>query len=440
MTLKESTTFKRTLNKSNILGIGFADLNAHLLDEFILGQHKQRNKFKYFFLNLFWILSKVIRFKKNQLNANVLFVPAELDKERSLGLYKPLFKYLNSDNYKVISLNHLFNSLDFFVFFCWIFEIPKITNQVFKIIKNNQNFNELKEIKWVLLIDSIVHLLWILQIRRIIKKAKINSVVVDWDRHKLQSLIILAAKKEKINNFTFVHGAIYTPEKFVPLIADNCFVWGENHIDFFTNLGEDNKKLLKVGNTRFNNILPRRELVLNKYKIKSEKKIILHPSQNFPDLDDHIIIKDLYNFISQNEKFQLAVKFHPSQNNTELFKKIKSLENLIVLDQSISPVEALAIADFTIIVSSTFAIDALISDVPVAIYKPTIDLRGIAVDLVSIANVPTLKAKEDFCSFFISLSNESRESVFNMDRQRDFIKNYCEYYGEDSAILISKLL
>jgi hypothetical protein len=440
MTLKESTIFKRALNESHILGIGFADLNAHLLDEFVLGQYKQRNKFKYFFLNLFWILSKVISFKKNQLKANILFVPAELDKERSLGLYKPLFKYLNSNSYKVISLNHLFNSLDVFVFFCWIFEIPKITNQVFKIIKSNQNFNELKEIKWLLLIDSIVHFLWILQLRRVIKKSKINSVVVDWDRHKLQSLIILAAKKEKINNFTFVHGAIYTPEKFVPLIADNCFVWGKNHVDFYTNLGEENKKLLKVGNTRFKSSLPGRDIVLNKYKIKSDKKIILHPSQNFPDLNDELIIKDLYNFISQNENFQLAVKFHPSQNNAELYGKIKALENLIVLDQSISAIEALAIADFTIIVSSTFAIDALISDVPVAVYNPKIDLRGIAVDLVSIANVPVLKTKVDFESFLISLTNESHEFLFNMNKQRNFIKNYCEYYGEDSARLISKLL
>jgi hypothetical protein len=279
-----------------------------------------------------------------------------------------------------------------------------------------------------------------MQLSDFFKKGKLRSVVVDWDRHKLQSLLVIAAKKEGVKTFTFIHGAIYTPEKFVPLIADNCFVWGENHIDFFTNLGEENKKLLKVGNTRFSNSLPGREFVLNKYKIRSDKKIILHPSQNFPDLEDHFIIKDLYNLISQNENFQLAVKFHPSQNNTELFEKIKTLENLIILEQSISASEALAIAEFTIIVSSTFAIDALISDVPVVIYKPKINLRGIAIDLVQKANVPLLQTNEEFRFFLQAFINDSVELCFDRNAQRNFIKNYCESYGDDSAKLIAKLL
>lgn len=440
MTPYESTTFKRKLNEFKICQVGFADLNAHALDSFLVGRYKPKNSIIYFSTNLLWILSKIIKRRKKTNNKKILFAPSELEKERSIGLYNPITKILNEETYQVIVLHQIFYKINLITFLKWCCKIPKIVKQVLKITNSDVYSEKLKSIKWVLCVDSIFHYLWIMQLSDFFKSNHYKSVVVDWDRHKLQSLLVLAAKKEKVKTFTFVHGAIYTPEKFVPLIAENCFVWGENHINFFFNLGERKEKLLKVGNTRFSDRLPNKKDVLRKYGITTSKKIILHPSQNFPDIEDHQIIKNLYHFISQNENYQLAVKFHPSQNNTILFEKIKSLENVIILDQSISASEALSIAEFTIIVSSTFAIDALIADVPVAIYKPTINLRGIAVELVQDADVPLLETKEDFKIFLNNVMNNPLDTYFNRDAQRNFRKNYCEFYGEASAELIAKLV
>jgi CDP-glycerol glycerophosphotransferase (TagB/SpsB family) len=236
-----------------------------------------------------------------------------------------------------------------------------------------------------------------------------------------------------------VHGAIYTPTKFVPLKADYVFTWGRNHNVFFTNLQERKNKYLKVGNPRFKNVLLKKQVVLDKYGIDTSKKIILHPSQNFPDLNDFEVIEKLVKCIAATKEFILAVKFHPSQNNKSLISKIESLKGIIILDESMSVTECLSISDITLLVSSTFAIDSLVAQIPVIVYSPDRTLRGIACELVGVGKC--LQYSDFNLGELSSLLNDKGyNEKLNLSKQLLFIKNYCEFYNKQSAKLISDIL
>lgn len=438
--LDECTAFKRALNKHTILDTPFVDLNAHLVDSFSVNQHRNVKGLQYAFSKFGWVFSKLFKKKLRTTGAAILLVPIEPHKDRSMGLYTPIMACMQPSQYQLAGLPQMFDAINPGVFFRWLYILPTIFRHVKKAL-NSSEAALLAPIKSRLIIDTAIHYLWLLQLRSFFKQASFKALLVDWDRHTLQSLIVQAANKENVTTYTFVHGAIYTPEKFVPLIASKCLAWGNSHINFFTHQGEPVNKMIKVGNTRFKKELPSANAVFQKFGIDNSKKIILHPSQNFPDLEDHVIVKEIHQHISANNHFILAVKVHPSQNNSKLIKEISGLQNLIILDASISAAEALSIASFTIIVSSTFSIDAMIAGVPVAIYtQPSAALRGIAVDLVQKANVPFLQTAKDFSTLLMGVEEKTAKTYFDMQAQQSFISDYCAYYDIDSAKRITAFL
>ncbi len=438
--LSESTAFKRSINRQQVNGIGFADLNSHLIDSFLVNQHTNTNDSRYAFSKTVWLFSKLLRKKISAVKEGILLVPVEPEKERSMGLYTPIMQQLDGGDYRLLGVEELFSSLDITVFFRWLLQVPAALRQINKALSVEQA-SLLKPLKRRLKIDSLIHLLWIAQLRTFFKHSGCRSMLVDWDRHGFQSQLVLAANMEAVHTYTFVHGAIYTPEKFVPLIAEKCLVWGNTHRQFFRQQGEAAEALLTAGNSRFRRELPNRESVQKKYGIPAGKKIILHPSQNFPDLKDHEIVKSLYHHIETDNRFQLAVKVHPSQNNQQLINEVSGLNGLILLPASISAAEALSLAEFAVVVSSTFSIDAMIAGVPVTIYKqPGASLRGIAVDLVEKALVPFLQTQKDFEQLLSTIADKPAIDCIDMESQRQFISDYCEYYGDESAKIIASLL
>lgn len=441
LSLESGTHFKRRLNQHKVLGAGFADINAHLIDEHLVKPKPLGNSLRYGLLKFVWVVSKLFKpAPANWGNASILLVPAEPGKDRSIGLYNPMLPLLEKADYRLIGLQQLFNSISIPVFFSWLVKIPTIRKATSQALKQCDPEGVLNAIRPVLFVDTLIHSLWIMQLKQVFSTGACKKVLVDWDRHTLQALVVIAAKLQSVHTYTFVHGAIYTPQKFVPLVADTCLVWGKKHIDFFTGLGEQKEHLLVAGNTRFSSELPNSSIALQQYQIPADKKIILHASQNFPDLEDHEIVKSISAMISANNGYLLLVKSHPSQNQDTLKAKIAGLPNVVLLPVEVSAKDALAMAAFTIIVSSTFSIDAMIAGVPVAIYQPLDHLRGIAVELVNEAKVPLLRSAADVSTLLAEVDANGIDVAFDMEAQKNFIDEYCRYYGTESAGVIAAAL
>jgi predicted glycosyltransferase len=174
-------------------------------------------------------------------------------------------------------------------------------------------------------------------------------------------------------------------------------------------------------------------------KISTSKKIILHPSQNFPDLDEFDVIEKLSKKISESEHFILAVKFHPSQDVVGLTSKIQTLNNTIILKNSMSVLDCLSIADFTLLVSSTFAIDSLIAGIPVVVYTPHSKIKGVAKELVKQAGCLEF-TNDTLHRLPILLKDNNYKEKLNLESQLKFKKDYCEFYNVESGHLISDIL
>jgi hypothetical protein len=439
--VQENCQFKRKLNEAKVLDTGFCDLNAHSVDAYLVNPVPKKAGIKYRVKMGLWIASKLLHASSKKVNGKkILLAPAELGRERSIGLFTPLLPFLKDADVAMIGLEELFSSINLRVFAKWITLIPRIMRQVTEALNKHDPDGILRPVASFLKIDSVVHILCIMQLQHLLKQSLFKSVLVDWDRHRHQALLVIAAKQQGIHTFTFVHGAIYIEEKFVPLIADTCLIWGKQHERFFTGFGEQPDRLLIAGNTRFNDYLPHGKDVKVALNIDDSKKVILHAAQHSPDLCDYEIVQKLASMLQPYQDYLLVVKPHPSQDWDTLHHHLKPLNNVLLLTKNTTTKEALSIAIFTIVVSSTFAIDSLMANVPVTIFQPTNVLKGVALELTSNASAPLIRSHTDFDNLFDATAREGIEHSFNVPAQRAFINAYCASYGDESAALIAAAL
>jgi len=345
----------------------------------------------------------------------------------NLNYHSSLLKHINkNDNIYVMSLNLnintselIFNLKNLFkknnrIFYLFLDRyktaiIEKQTQTFFKILfkewktkikKIKRNFQFLNISLWPIVKYRIYRIISgdfkpvikkILLHQRLLKREKIDTLIVGNDAKFELRLLTILCNQEGIPIFVIQHGLLADVEDLIPSLASHYALWGKIAKNILINEGFNEKKLHITGSPRYDDyLLLNKNLYLkNKFKkkvkedfsIQEDKKIILLTttfgglylrlnSQNtLLDIEKSILLP--MEAIKNKKDFHLIVKLHPGVPNLDIPYSIK--ENMGINNISITKdydiVKLITACDCLITQYSSTILEALILEKPVICLK-----------------------------------------------------------------------
>ncbi len=445
--LQKKIQQEKELNEFTFNGIGFANFIFNTVDKYEMNPQAKYFSFSSEIKTWLWLFSK-IRFKKSKkIQKDFLLVPSDDQDFRMMQLFEPIIKELDLSQTEMGPINDSFRSLLPSDFLQCVFVAISNTNKIiraFRVLFNGRGFSVSQ--KTILVSQFYANLLVSFAMLRYIKLLHPKVVLVGLDRHRYPALLVSLANSQHIGTATLVHGSIFYPSQFVPLIAKDCLCWGSIQAGFFESTGVDMSRIRIVGNPRFT-FYKKTDLpvpdIKRKHGIDDQKKIILHASQNLKDNTDMVMIQSLLKGIKKiNTEWQLVIRLHPSQNRKPFIDLVKDVPSVFLLEKETSVQDSLLLADAAVIFNSTFSIDAIFAGVPVVLLNPSGEIFGLAKDLIENADTKVFRNGDEFCDFLetIDFTRKQANEVFDLEGQEAFAKQYCRFAGKESAIEIKKYL
>lgn len=288
----------------------------------------------------------------------------------SIKIKKKANLYYNS-NY--IKWKEIFNDFTFRKSFNYneISLWPLVSKKIFSII-----FHEFK-----------IFIRRILVIKKILKKSKIDGVILGNDVVEDSMIVSIVCLKSNIPTFVIQHGITGHKNGFLPSFSKYFASWGKISREFLIRNGMDITKIILTGCPRFDNYfyinknpnLKReiKEKIYKEYGIKKDTKLIVlttfHGSLTYR-FNTSVLNSEIINFfdVSLNtfknvSDIHIIIKLHYNDKNIQMTKdliKLYGLENTtVVRDTDI--VDLIVACDCFISGESTTVIEAMLVEKPV---------------------------------------------------------------------------
>ncbi len=261
---------------------------------------------------------------------------------------------------------------------------------------------------------------------------KPSFVILDEDRTKFKRVCVEYFKKKNVKTFIFQHGL--TPidkdnkiplmnESFVPLIADHFICWGKNSFDFMKNF------------TSVDNLIIGGNPIYDFHRNFQEKEIdLLFIDQQFIGFEEefYTAYEEILRYLENNGldyKIYLRGKY-----NFNFLKQIVKKGKIIKWKKnglSYYLQKSKISAGFY----STGLLESLINFRPIMVYDHLDRGNFLGFKNENIAKL--FKDEEEFIRFYRMLD----ESRFNDEEFIGEVKNFVEYFGDESAkIICEKIL
>jgi hypothetical protein len=269
------------------------------------------------------------------------------------------------------------------------------------------------------------------------------AVLVDYDRNRLWSALVLAARRMRIPTHTLVHGVLGEEGiGYVPVVADKVFCWGEIDRRKFLAAGTESARVVVAGCPRLRRGLTadRRQARL-KASVAIEKPVALLATAPYA-MEERLRLAGV--FCAGMERVSGAVgavRLHPMED-------IKSYASLIAKHPSIhfltnaqlSVDEAIAAADAVVVHSSGFGSDALTKGCPVIVLDVLEQPLGHGAELIRYAECPGPQGEEAFATAIRSLLFDPVVRDKAVRAARNYTELFCAAFGDDAARNIAQAL
>lgn len=304
------------------------------------------------------------------------------------------------------------------------------------ILKNYNNIKNLYKINDITICGNILFYTLFIQLVainnwiNILSKSKVKLVVVDFDRKKRASCIVLAAKKNKIHTISLQHGVINPPYGFYPVIADEILVWGDFHKEMLISFGQNSSTIKVVGN-------PMAQIYNDQKKIYNSNKIInigvaLNP------IDDKInkeFVKLITNYLTSDK---IIIKLHPTLKKEKWMYEVEK-ENVKVIDsETITNAEFFNSLDILIVGNSGIGYEALINKIPLWIYKVSLTGNGHDQVMITYGNCPDITNIENLSNEYFKLKNEKCYLKDLYNKEIDFVNK--KFYADTGKNASDKII
>ena len=270
---------------------------------------------------------------------------------------------------------------------------------IYELVKDdfNELFNSFKSLAAIAMIETA---------KRIVETKRPSEIVMHDEYGALQLSFLYASKKFKISTLSLQHGAIFQNifayshrdedinndknELNFPL-PDKMCVWSESaRKALITSAKFLSSSLIVTGDPQmdFLNDIKKefnRKKILEKFKIPSEKKIILFATENLTSLEERDLVSDtVFESMSNLTDYFLIIKIHPNETDFLIYQKIAEKFNIssYVILKDVSLYELFHVCDLVIVSFSTVGLEAM------RVLKPVISLNlmGIHNEAIIIKN------------------------------------------------------
>ncbi len=312
----------------------------------------------------------------------------------------------------------------------------KELDQIWEILQQDRRFMYDNINLWEILEDELYYTVFkhfyevvrlIEGIKIVIKKEKIDVIVIGSDVHRFGKTVSFVGNKLEIKSLVLQHG-VAGRLGFVPVTSTKIAVWGEATKKFLLQNNVNDKKIVITGASKFDIIKNKqynKEEVYKQFNLDKDKKIILFGTQTVPEKED--MFKAVINSL-QDE--QLIIKLHPKDEVDFYNSRLKDIKNKVVVVKDYDIYNFLNIADLTISrASSTVVIESMLFNVPV-----------ITLNLANIKGSNEMIDYNDYgCVIDIKEENELKKAineVFNNKKIKEKLEKNMEKFIKDYAYKI----
>jgi hypothetical protein len=369
------------------------------------------------------ILEEIVKVSSDEMQFILLSNSMRLIKKRSI---------IKNKNIKIQTYGML--KSDEFFYSHQILKVVENINVInFKInnVKLQSHVNEIIAIyinkKFAYFCDSVS------EIRRIIKKHNIKSVLLPNDCEIQYRMTALISKKFFVNSFTIQHGYPITNVDENHLLSDYSFFWSQASADFYRDLGisEYSVKIIgcPIGYQKDKN---------NNTNRKCDKIRILVLTTGFPGVQGSIpenwpprYINSIINLLLQSGiDISITIKLHPGESDYLYEKHIKN--KYVLINKSKTLDELLVHCDIVISPPSTGILHALIHNKPV-IYVDSHLSYNTRYDFSMLKNVFTIDNYSDINNF---IKNYDQLIKYH-DKNKLPVEVYC---GKIDNLYVDRIL
>lgn len=289
-----------------------------------------------------------------------------------------------------------------------------------------KNILQLTGLSWSdkILVVAIGHIQWRIWRSwcKLLEEKKFDLVLTDFDRHPSNVVMVLAARACKVTSVSLVHGATNPYFHYVPVIADQLWVWGNYHLNLFQRIsGNTSLSIRIVGNPKAKNFHP---------KLSRKWDSI---GFGMTLLEEHHRNALINLFINGSYLFKKRIiKIHP-QESVASYEKY-SMSDVEIRSGESSAGEFLANLDVLCVRRSQIGSDALPYDIPIIVCDNILNSDLQNGEILNIeAAIPIVNNAEE-------LSEELKLLMFNTDylnerlnKQRQFCEKLYSYCNETSV-------
>jgi len=245
------------------------------------------------------------------------------------------------------------------------------------------------------------------------QQTTLKALCVDYDRNNDACTLIAAAKALHLPTITLQHGILNPPTGYTPLLADQCWAWGDMSKQQLVALGESPQSIINVG-TPIIETIPispeHRQQAKQQHKLKPGKTFLLALSGPNRPLDEALAaqlhaIKTTYGQPDDN----FLVKTHPSYKHVD-YSWLETKYELTWLPLDIPYADVMNMTDILLSHTSGLGAEALYFGLQVGVIDvPGYD-AGSGLHLHQHLGVPLIRKPEDVLPLFVPLDQDKQQA------------------------------
>jgi hypothetical protein len=264
-----------------------------------------------------------------------------------------------------------------------------------------------------------------------------KNLILSNDTLLASNTAIHVAKQQTITDYVLQHG--FLTHFYIPTTATNYIVWGEKAKEWFIH-HKAKTNVLPLGTPRLDefSIIKKEETKIKrgffkKYKIENSKKIFFYMSHSqAPEYGIEIHKKNFeaLKTVIRNDKFQLIIKLHPSENE-KLFNEVFTdfQDNIILLPKDENLHHTIVSSDICASAYSTTLIEAMCFE------KPTLQMI-----MAQVEELPDYSKNEGCIAIetINELANILKQEDFLIEikRQNEYVNKYFNHLGTSSKEIL----
>ena len=441
--LEKRIAIERFLNRGTYRAAPLGSLCSHTLNRMVI--RNSRMPALRIVQDWFWVMSRVFTSAKKWSARCLLLLPNLT--ERGKAQLKPVHQLMQPGETALILISELYRGASPLSYGRWFLKAVSALPGYIRLLKAcNREFSCFRYTDRVLLLQVILlqSLRYEIAHQRL-KQLRPQQLVVDLDRGYFQAPLVLAGNHLGVETITMVHGIIFPPYLYVPVIARTVFCWGRFHEQFFRPYNDPSVQYVITGNPAFRDASDTPEksgsAAVTSRLQHPRQRVVTCVSQNFSDQAQYAMISSFCRCVAElGDDWLGVVKAHPADKTEQLHALLRDYPGVVLLDKSVSLEEVMQVTDLFMVVNSNVAFDAVLAGKPVFFWHIDEERSGLAGIFSAEAGAVMVKNETELTGLLRRCSDKGIDREIHAGSLASFAGAFCAHTGVAAARLTRQYL